>query len=113
MYKWRVPQRPQRPRPTVSNVALDEPEAPTLKWKRPAELVDPNEPVEESPDSRENADAVLETGIRKVDIDPALRKAIESGLRPMASREEIERYELREKRETLPAPPEDDRERGE
>jgi hypothetical protein len=77
-------------------------EAPTEKRNIPAELLDPPPPV------------YVTTKLRKVEIDQLVAKeraATErdkSGMRAAISNEAIERYEVRERRETLPAPPDDD-----
>ncbi len=91
-----------RPRPPVSNAAHDESEAPTLKWNRPAELSEQPSPTALEPKR-------VTVRVRKLDSSAleieALDTAPESGLRAAPTPEEIERFEMRERRETLPAPP--------
>jgi hypothetical protein len=69
-------------------------EAPTLEREVPAELRDPGT-------------AHVTTKLRKAEIDALLVKEREkSGTRRAVSADDIERFERRELRDTIPAPPE-------
>lgn len=79
------------PQPPVAVEDFDEP---TKKRSIPAELRDPH------------AATYVTTKLRTAEINKLLVKEREkSGVRPAVSEEDIERFELREQRETLPAPP--------
>ena len=79
------------PRAPSSSFAHDASEAPTLEWDRPSDL-------NETPTPTQTA------RVRKLSISVPVQRGPSSGLRAALTPEEIERYELREKRETLPAP---------
>lgn len=88
----------------MSNAALDESEPPTLQWKRPVEL----DLTEFESGEQFVTDVKAQPGHSVPQgHDVPNEKPPQSGLRAALTADEIARFELREKRETLPAPPDD------
>ena len=82
-------------KPPTPQARQEDVEAPTQKHTLPAELGEPQ--------------ALITTKLRRAEIDSILllqeKRKNESGMRTAVTDEDIERFERREQRETIPAPP--------